>query len=123
MVEGVVETNSSESPVMGTPLVSMAVATIGCGLFWLTSTGLAVEPGVVRVIEAGGQVEKMPAELAALAMFAEISTDPGWFAVATPFWSMLTTDEIEVVDVSPCALNCRWPARQLMLVWLAPVPA
>ena len=77
----------------------------------------------MRVIEAGGQVEKMPAELAALAMFAEISTDPGWFAVATPFWSMLTTGEIEVEDVSPCALNCRWPARQLMLVWLAPVPA
>ena len=74
----------------------MAVATSGCGLFWLTTTGLAVEPGVVRVIDAGGQVEKKPAELAASATFAEISTDPGWFAVATPFWSMLTTGEIAV---------------------------
>jgi hypothetical protein len=34
-------------------------------------------PGVVRVIDAGGQVEKKPAELAAPDIFAEISTDPG----------------------------------------------
>ena len=75
------------------------------------------------MIDAGGQVEKKPAVLAALARLAEINTDPGRFAVATPFWSMLTTGEIVVREVAPWALNCRCPARQLMLVWLAPVPA
>ena len=80
-------------------------------------------PGAVSVMDAGGQVEKKPAELAAFAMFAEINTDPGWFAVATPFGSILTTGETDVRDVAPCEVYCRWPAWQLMLVWFAPVPA
>jgi hypothetical protein len=61
------------------------VATSGCWLFWFTTIGLVVAPGELRVIDAGGHVEKKPAELAALETFAEISTDPGWFAVAMPF--------------------------------------
>jgi hypothetical protein len=37
-------------------------------------------------------------------MFVVISTEPGRFAVATPFWSTLTTGEIDVSDVEPCVL-------------------
>ena len=101
MVVGEVETYSSVSPVRGTLLVSTTVATSACGLFSLTTTGLLVVPGVERAIDAGGQVEKKPAELAALEMLPEIKTEPGWFAVATPLESMLTTDEGEVRDVAP----------------------
>ena len=74
-------------------------------------------------MDAGGQVEKKPAELAALAILAEIRTEPGCSAVATPFWSMLTTEETCVCEVAPCTVYCRCPARQLMLDWPAPVPA
>jgi len=41
-------------------------------------------PGAVSVMDAGGQVEKKPAELAALEMFALMRVEPGWSAVATP---------------------------------------
>jgi hypothetical protein len=103
-VDGTVETYSSDRPVRVAPRVSLTVATIGCGVFSLTTTGEPVVPGVDSVIEAGGQVEKMPAELAAFDMFAEIRTDPGWLAVATPFWSTLSTVEIAVVEAAPCVV-------------------
>jgi len=107
----------------------------------LTTIGLVEAFGAFSVIEAGGHVEKEPAELAAFETFAEISTVPGWLAVAMPFWSMFTTvaavvfvdpllveDEPLDVEVVPVLVivseaNCKWPARQLMFVWLAPVPA
>ena len=38
----------------------------------MTTTGLVVEPVAVSVMDAGGQVEKKPAELAALEMFPVI---------------------------------------------------
>src|SRR5579863_2540646 len=85
IVVGEVDTYSSDRPVRVTPLVSTAVAASGWVLFWLTMTGLVVVPGADSVIETGGQVEKKPAELAALATLAEIRTEPGWLAVATPF--------------------------------------
>ena len=85
IVEGVDDTYSSDSPVRVTPLVSTAVATSGCGVFSFTTTGLPVVPVELKVIDAGGQVEKNPAELAASDRFAEINTDPGSSAVATPF--------------------------------------
>ena len=103
IVIGVVETYSSVSPVRTVLFLSMAVANRGCVLFWLTTTGLVVVPGALNVMDTGGQVEKKPAELAALATFALISTEPGWLAVATPFWSMVTTAEF----VPLAALNCK----------------
>ena len=122
IVVGEVETYSSESPVRVTPLASTAVACSGCVLFSFTATGFPVVPGAVSVMDTGGHVEKNPAELEASATSAVMSTDPGWLAVATPFWSTLTTGEMLVVP-RDSAENCRWPARQLMLVWLAPLPA
>jgi hypothetical protein len=65
---------------------------------------LPVTPAALSVIDAGGHVEKIPAELAAFARFAEINTEPGCAAVATPFWSMLTTGETCVSEVAPCTL-------------------
>ena len=92
IVDGLEDTYSSDSPVSVTPLVSFTVAVRGCVLFRLTVTGLLcptdppdVRVGAVSEIEAGGHVEKKPAELAAFATFAEIRVDPGWLAVATPF--------------------------------------
>ncbi len=86
MVVGVVETYSSVSPVMGLPLVSSTVAERGRGLFWLTVTGVdPLTPGAVSAIEAGGQVEKNPAELDELDVLALMRTEPGFCAVATPF--------------------------------------
>jgi hypothetical protein len=77
IVVGDVDTYSRFKPVSATPFVSTAVATNGCVLFWLITTGFVVAPGAVKVIDAGGQVEKKPAELAAFAMFAESNTEPG----------------------------------------------
>jgi hypothetical protein len=54
----------------------------------------AVIPGTVNAIEVGGHVEKKPAELPAFEIFAVITVDPGCCAVATPFWSIVTTDEV-----------------------------
>jgi hypothetical protein len=51
-----------------------------------------VMPGTVSAIEVGGHVEKKPAELPAFEMFAVMTVDPGCCAVATPFWSIVTTD-------------------------------
>ena len=110
IVVGEVDTYSSDRPVRLTLFWSTAVTCSACGLFSFTTTGLVVAPGVVRVIDVGGQVEMKPAELAASATFAVIRTDPGWLAVATPFWSMLTTDEIFVVDTAPCTVYCKCPA-------------
>jgi hypothetical protein len=87
--------------------VSSTVASKGWLLFWLIEIGFPVVLGADSRIDAGGQVEKKPAELAALATFAEIRTDPGKLAVATPFWSMLTTGDTDVLDVDPVAENCR----------------
>jgi hypothetical protein len=124
MVSGEVETNWSARPVSGFPRVSTAVATSGCGVFWLTTIGFAVVPGELSVMDCGGQVEKNPAEPAAFETFAETSTEPGWFAVAIElFASMVTTSEVEVVDAAPAAEYCRCPARQLMFAWLEPAPA
>jgi len=76
----------------------------------------------VRVIDAAGQVEKKPAELAASAMSRR----------SAPI-GLVRRGHAVLVDADDgrdcrggrgtCALNCRCPARQLMLVWLAPVPA
>ena len=122
IVVGEVETYCSDRPVSGAPLVSTAVAASGCVLFWLTTTGFVVAPGRAErdAMRVGKWRRSLPS-WHALAILAEIRTDPGWLAVATPFWSMVTTDVI-CRDVL-CAENCRWPAWQLMLVWLAPVPA
>ena len=75
------------------------------------------------MMDAGGQVANEPAELAAFETFAETRTDPGWFAVAIPFWSIVTTGEIDVLEAAPSAVYCRWPARQLMFAWFEPLPA
>jgi len=86
IVVGVVETYSRFRPVIGRLFVSRTVAESGRGLFWLTVTGVVPDaPGALRVMDAGGQVEKKPAELAALAMLAVMRVEPGWSAVATPF--------------------------------------
>src|SRR5436305_9577165 len=98
MVLGEVETYCRLRPVSATPLASTAVAVIACWLFWFTTTGLPFPPGALRVMETGGQVEKNPAELAALAKLAEMSTDPGWFAVATPLGSIVTTLLLELPE-------------------------
>jgi len=76
-VVGAVDTYSSESPVRVTPFVSTAVAISGWVLLGFTATGLVETPAAASVIYAGGQVENIPAELAASATFAEINTDPG----------------------------------------------
>jgi hypothetical protein len=68
-------------------------------------------------MDFGGQVEKNPAELAAFETFAEISTEPGSLAVAIEvFGSIVTTDELEAVDVPASAEYCKCPARQLIFV-------
>jgi len=77
IVVGEVDSYSSARPVRVTPFASTAVAERGRVLFWFTTAGFVVTPGVERVIETGGQVEKNPAELAAFATLAEIRTDPG----------------------------------------------
>ena len=57
MVVGVVELNSSATPVSVTPFVSNTVAISGTLLFTGTVT-LLLWPGTVRVMEAGGHVAK-----------------------------------------------------------------
>jgi len=120
MVCGVVELNSNCTPVMVTPLVSLTTAVSGCTLLSETLMLLvpAGWPGRESVMEAGGQVEKKP-ELIAEEEFdtsVEISVDPGWFAVATPFWSMATM--LPLV----CAEKLTWPTWQVMLFAAAVAP-
>ena len=71
---------------------------IGCVLFGFTTTLVAelrpVMPGTLNAIEVGGHVEKNPAELPAFEIFAVMTVDPGCCAVATPFWSIVTTDGV-----------------------------
>ena len=73
---------------------------------------LLLPPGAVSVIDAGGQVEKKPAELEALETFALIRVEPGCCAVATPFGSI----ETMLFVLPPVAENERCPTWQLMLV-------
>ena len=93
IVVGVVDTKFSDNPVSVTPFVSVTVAVIGCVLFGFTE--MLVPPfGTLNVIEAGGHVEKNPAELPASDTLELIVVDPGCSAVATPFWSIDTTDDV-----------------------------
>ncbi len=75
----------------------MASDVIGCVLFGFTITlvGVALSPpGTLNAIEVGGHVEKKPAELPAFEIFAVMTVDPGCCAVATPFWSIETTEAV-----------------------------
>ena len=72
-----VELYSRFTPLRVVPLVSFTTAVKGCELFRLMLKLEPVCPGAESVMDAGGQVEKKPAELAAPEIFAEISTDPG----------------------------------------------
>ena len=95
IVVGVVDSNSSATPVKMCPFASVTTDVIGCVLFGLTVTLVApapVPPGMLNAIEVGGHVEKKPAELPALEMFAVMTVEPGCCAVATPFWSMETIE-------------------------------
>jgi hypothetical protein len=95
IVVGVVDSNSRLRPVRIVPLMSFATDVIGCTLFGFTTTLLELLPeipGTLNAIEIGGHVEKNPAELPAFEMFAVMTVDPGCCAVATPFWSIVTTD-------------------------------
>src|SRR5471030_3310522 len=86
-VWGVVDSNSRLIPVRTVLFWSVTVATSGCALFKLTLTLVLLVPGTASVMEVGGHVEKKPA-LDAEDEFdteAEITDDPGWLAVATPF--------------------------------------
>jgi hypothetical protein len=98
IVVGVVDSNSNARPVRIVPFLSIATDVIGCVLFGFTETLVEVEPppvpGTINEIEVGGHVEKKPAELPALAIFAVITVDPGCCAVATPFWSIVTTEGV-----------------------------
>jgi hypothetical protein len=49
---------------------------------------------MLNAIDIGGHVEKNPAELPAFDIFAVMTVDPGCCAVATPFWSIVTTDGV-----------------------------
>jgi len=94
IVVGVVDTYCRLSPVSGDPFVSTAVTASGWVKLWFTVT-LCVPPGgTLNEIEAGGHVEKNPAELPAFATLALIVVEPGCSAVATPFWSIDTTVEV-----------------------------
>ena len=88
------ETYDRFTPVSVTPLVSFTVAVSDWVKFWLTETGavLALFEGV-RTIDAGGQVEKKPAELPAFERLELMIVDPGSCAVARPFWSIDTMVE------------------------------
>src|SRR5690242_133812 len=110
IVVGLVETNSRLSPVSTVWFLSVATALRGCGLLGLTVTVDALLSGTERLIETGGQVEKKPAELPALATVAVMMVEPGFCAVATPFSSIFTIESL-------CGAYSRWPTRQLMLVW------
>jgi hypothetical protein len=73
--------------------LSITSDVIGCVLFGFTERlGTHWFPlGTHKLIEVGGHVEKNPAELPAFDIFAVITVDPGCCAVATPFWSIVTT--------------------------------
>ena len=98
IVVGVVDSNSRVRPVRTVPFLSFATDVIGCVLFGFTTTLVAelepVMPGTLNAIEVGGHVEKNPAELPAFEIFAVMTVDPGCCAVATPFWSIDTTDGV-----------------------------
>ena len=111
IVVGVVDSNSRVRPVRTVPFLSMISDVIGCTLFGFTMMLfelLPPVPGKLNAIEVGGHVEKKPAELPAFEIFAVITVDPGCCAVATPFWSIVTIEEV-------CGVKERWPTRQLML--------
>ena len=103
IVVGVVDSNSRVKPVRTVPFLSIAQEAIGCTLFGFTEMlvlggvelgGHVPEGGMLSVIEAGGHVEKKPAELPAFEIFAVITVDPGCCAVATPFWSIVTIEAV-----------------------------
>ena len=97
IVVGVVDSNSSDRPVRTVPYWSVASDVIGCVLFGFTMILLELVPlfpGMLSLIEVGGQVEKKPAELPAFEIFAVITVDPGCCAVATPFWSIVTIEGV-----------------------------
>ena len=115
IVMGLVETNSSGRLVMGWPIVSVTVTTRFCVVFWFTDTGVVgavVDPGMLSVMVLGGQVEKKPTELEACEIAALMSVEPGWAAVARPFWSMVTMLPLVAEKVSG-------PTWQLMLFLFA----
>jgi hypothetical protein len=90
IVCGVVELNSTASPVITFPFVSSTVAVSGWVLFSDTLMLFvpAGNPGAASVIDAGGHVDKNPAVVAADDEFdtvAVTTVEPGWLAVATPF--------------------------------------
>ena len=51
-----------------------------------------ISPALARVVDRC--LEKNPAELPAFEIFAVMTVDPGCCAVATPFWSIVTTDGV-----------------------------
>ena len=98
IVVGVVDSNSRDRPVRVVPFLSFTTDVIGWVLFGFTTTLVPVLvpviPGTLNVIEVGGHVAKKPAELPAFDIFAVITVDPGCCAVATPFWSIVTTEGV-----------------------------
>ena len=115
MVMGLVETNSSGRLVMGLLLVSVTVTTRFWVVFRLTEmaeVGAVVEPTALSTMVFGGQVEKKPTELEACEMAALISVEPGWAAVARPFWSMVTMLPLVAEKMSG-------PTEQLMFLPVA----
>ena len=77
--------------------VSNTSGVIGCVLFGFTMTLFGLGPGgptTFKEILFGGHVEKNPAELPAFEIFAVITVEPGCWAVATPFSSMVTTEAV-----------------------------
>jgi hypothetical protein len=114
-VVGVVDSKVRFTPVSVIPFVSTTVAVTGCAKFWFTIMLVLVLFGTASVMLCGGHVEKNPAELDAFDRFDVIIVDPGACAVATPFWSI-----VRIVLSRGVYVMC--PAKQLMFVWLVPVP-
>ena len=111
IVVGVVDSNSSATPVRIAAVLVHHSCSDRLRIVWIHDDAgrtAARDPGTLNVIEVGGHVEKKPAELPAFEIFAVITVDPGCCAVATPFWSIETTEEA-------CAVYDRWPTLQLML--------
>src|SRR5258708_31940496 len=101
---------------MGFPLVSIAVATNWRVLCRLTVRLVPLFAGPVIAIEAGGQVVKVPAADPSFAAVAVMLTVPGWFAVAMPFWSNVTTAGGVTPLAAPASVvgvNTKWPAAQV----------
>src|ERR1700722_18480452 len=84
IVVGVVDSNSSATPVRTVPFLSITSDVIGCVLFGFTlMLGTHWFPlGMHNEIVVGGHVEKNPAELPAFEMLAVMTVDPGCCAVA-----------------------------------------